>query len=154
MIYLASEPVGDTYRALLKLAVRHSSEFRLVVGMNRHKPNAHAQKILDRLAPFLIAENLQTEWAGTSTQGPPVRVARYRVATEAVEVLSEADGLYSWMLPDLPEDLSFYVSDGRCFLGSTAHESEAMICVGDISAEAFEKAVPGAAYRWYAGSRQ
>jgi len=68
-------------------------------------------------------------------------------------VLSQQGGLYSWRLPKLPEDLSFFAADGSCFFSSTAHEKEAMLCSGDVSEKEFVEANPGLAFTWYPGHR-
>ena len=153
MISIKEEPLNESYRGLLKLAARYSCEFRLVTKLKTQKPGVHAAEVLDRLRPFLIDEKPQSKWAGTTTLGDPVPVARYRLEAASMAILEEADGLYAWMLPDLPEDLSFYLADGSCFLSSTAHESEAMLRLGSVTTDEFERSVPGVPYKWFPGSR-
>jgi hypothetical protein len=124
VIDVLSDPTGDTYRAILNLAMDECETFSLVwLDQLRFLPSA--EEIAGRLTPHLIAEVRAVEWPGTRLLGPTARLRRYRISEVSMAVLAERASLFSWRAPDFPEDLAFYNADGSVWLGATAHEEDA-----------------------------
>ena len=138
---VVGEPKGDTYRALLEFASRLGSRFSLV-WREEGKPSEIAKEIVELLAPDLIAEARTDEWPGTRLLGDMATVRTYRLSENARAVLARAQGLYDWLEP-LPEDLAFYTSDGRTWLGSIAHERVAFVCPSIVTVPELEASVRG-----------
>lgn len=134
MISIISEPKNNVYRLLVDLAFDLCDEFILVV----HKKycsdlNDNAKAVLEKLNDDLKEMKEQSEWAGTELLGHTAYVYHYYTSPEAREIIKKvSNSLYSWMYPDLPEDLSFYNS-GKPWLVNTAHERQSFILSEDKS---------------------
>lgn len=137
-----SEPVDDVYRTLLAFAETHSERFSLT-WQRQLAFDAAAASIEVELKPFLIEEVETSAWPGTELLGPTAVVRTYRVLPKSIEVLVGAGGLYAWQSPQRPEDLAFYTADGRCWLGSTAHERDGFVILDSSGLTDLRAAVPG-----------
>jgi len=133
-LYIASNPQGNVYRALIECAFQACDEFLLVA-----RPDLPLSEksivLLERLSPFLIEKKDQFEWPGTKLgrgEGEiPVSVYYYRTDKEAQKILSEvSDTLHSWQFPDLPEDLCF-LKDHKSWLSNSAHEQQSYLTIED-----------------------
>jgi hypothetical protein len=138
---IITEPVGPTYRALLAFAERCSGSFSLVW---RHQLSfaASAAVLEGVLRPFLIEETETSTWPGTRLIGHSATVRTYRLSPDSARALATADGLFAWQSPARPEDLAFYAPDGRCWLGSTAHERDAFVALDEDDLAALRAAAP------------
>lgn len=134
MISITSEPKNDVYRLLVDLAFDLCDEFILVVRKKYCSDlNNNAKAVLEKLNDDLKEMKEQSEWAGTELLGHTAYVYHYHTSPEAREIIKEvSNSLYSWMYPDLPEDLSFYKS-GKPWLVNTAHERQSFILSEDKS---------------------
>lgn len=138
---IVTEPTGETYRALLAFAAEVSGSFSLVW---RHQLSFDPSvAVLERvLRPFLIEETESSEWPGTRLIGHSATVRTYRLSPDSARALATAGGLFGWRSPARPEDLAFYAPDGRCWLGSIAHEGEAFVALDANDLAALRAAVP------------
>ena len=142
MITLVDEPAGQVYERLLDYALRARSQFSLVWREQlTFEKSAHA--IAHRLGPDLVSEAKTDTWPGTQLLGHLATVRTYRLSANALAVLREAAGLYDWRAPSRPEDLAFYTSDGRPWLGSIAHERAAFVYSTAIDVGELMSQVPG-----------
>ncbi|MGP4072744.1 stage III sporulation protein AH [Piscibacillus sp. B03] len=84
--------------------------------------------LLDKLSNSLIEKREQSEWAGTVLgDNNTAEVYYYHTDQNAKKIIKEsARSLYSWVYPNLPEDLCFLKS-GRDWLVTISHESEGFI---------------------------
>src|SRR5262245_25051982 len=114
---IATEPVGETYAALLDLAGKECASFSLV-WRDQLDLGTLATSIANAIRPDLIREVRDTSWPGTSLTGHFATVRHYRVNANTLQVLRAASGLYAWLAPDRPEDLVFYKADGAVFMAS------------------------------------
>ncbi|MEM8609253.1 MAG: hypothetical protein AAGF92_19280 [Myxococcota bacterium] len=153
MIYIESDPTGETYRRVLELIWAHSSAFTLVLEQPGLSPSNEAREWTARLATDLLTTEHVNSWPGTQmpADADPVTLGRYRLTPVTKELILEQHSLFSWCLPALPEDLAFYRSDGRVTLGTTAHEGFAMVAMGEISEEQFKSIAPDVRYRYSPG---
>lgn len=141
MTDIINEPTGKVYHRLLAYLEKNASSFSLV-RRDQLDFSASADKLQNALRPFLIRQERTAKWPGSELIGHFAQVAFYRVTPEAVRVLANAPGLYTWLSPDYPEDLAFYRSDGTCLLASIAHEKDAWF-EGDVQIHSVRAYVPG-----------
>ena len=105
--------------------------------------NESANKLETALQPFLIREEYTDEWPGTKLLRSKAKVRHYRLTDESLPILAEAPSLYAWLAPNLPEDLAFYATDGRCWLLSSAHEKDSAFVDDSVSIKELQASVPG-----------
>lgn len=142
MVTIVDEPAGEIYQELLDYALRARSQFSLVWREQlTFEKSAHV--IAHRLGPDLVCEARTDTWPGTQLLGHLAIVRTYRLSPNALAVLTEAAGLYDWQAPSRPEDLAFYTSDGRPWLGSIAHERAAFVYPSAIDVGELMSQVPG-----------
>ena len=139
---ILSEPSGPVYRSLLAFAAQRSSLFSLV-WRRQLAFDASADALATSLRPHLDNEKETSEWPGTELLGHTAIVRRYRLSPESTSLLASAESLYAWLAPQRPEDLAFYTSEGRCWLGSIAHERDAYVDLDPAEFELLRAAVPG-----------
>jgi hypothetical protein len=136
------EPNGQSYLRLLQVAEVISERFLLVW---RGEPPLYADPeslLAERLRPYLIDETRATSWPGTwigagenDSEDELPRVRAYRVSPPSIAIIRPRscegghgpEGLFGWRAPEFPEDLSFYLGSGECWLGTVAHEGEGWI---------------------------
>jgi hypothetical protein len=70
-------------------------------------------------------------------------VRRYRVSDESVKLLYVAGSLYSWLQPQLPEDLAFYSMGDVGWLASISHEDRAWFLDESLLPEELHAYMPG-----------
>ena len=124
------EPRGELYRDLIDAGVSFCERCLFVVRQAKTDILADsAEDLIERLKPFLVVEELRSEWPGTKlveSLGLPfglVLVREYSLTLDSAELLKDAtDSLYSWLHPNLPEDLSLLRSDGSPWLTTISHE--------------------------------
>jgi hypothetical protein len=122
-----AEPRDHIYRCLLQEAVNQASTAYLLVRGSLDL-STNARDCLERLEPYLISDDVVSEWPGTTLFGDRARMLMYKTSTPLLRILeSRADGLYEWTQPNLPEDLGFLRTDGSVWLASTAHEADAWL---------------------------
>ena len=143
-----AEPKGEAYRGLIEHALRRCCpEFLLVVRDGEGLARL-GQQTLRRLSSSLIAEEESLEWPGTALPplSKPARVLRYALGEHSADVLKQqADGLYGWLHPELPEDLAFLRERQEPWLISVARERRAWLAGSRAGRDALVAAVPGLA---------
>ncbi|OEH86996.1 hypothetical protein BHU72_01700 [Desulfuribacillus stibiiarsenatis] len=121
MIEILEEPIGITYRSLVSLAFEVCNNFTLV-KRDQLPLNHSGKKLLTELKPYIIDINKQDNWPGTRLLGHYADVHYIRCCKETKEILLDrVESLYSWMQPNLLEDLCFY-KDETEWLITVAHE--------------------------------
>lgn len=138
---IVAEPKGQTYIDLLNFAASRCVSFSLV-WRDQFKFEQTAYEIKRTLKRFIISNDRTDEWPGTRLIGHEAIVRRYRVADESVRLLHVAGALYSWLQPNLPEDLAFYASEDTAWLASISHESQAWFLDGSVRAAEIYAYVP------------
>ena len=121
---IVAEPKEQTYIDLLSFAASRCESFSLV-WRDQFRFENSACEIKHALKPFLVSNVRTDEWPGTKLIGHEAIVRRYRASDESVKLLQRAGSLYSWLEPNLPEDLAFYASGEVGWLASISHEHEA-----------------------------
>ena len=118
---LVNDIAGEAYLGLLDLAQRTESLVGLV-WREQLTFSASAQQLADELKPSLVEERRTDEWPGTRLFGHQAWYRLYRCDDHALPILARAERLYGWHNPDFPEDISFHLPTGECWLLSVAHE--------------------------------
>ena len=118
---IVDEPTGQTYVDLLNFAGSRCESFSLV-WRDHFTFERSAYDVKHALKPFLISNLRTDEWPGTKLIRHEAIVRRYRISGETVRVLLAAGSLYSWLQPNLPEDLAFYSASGSVWMASVSHE--------------------------------
>jgi len=136
------EPAGDVYAALIRFAQTECPTFSLM-WRDDIRQSAAAFVVAESLAADLIEERRVWEWPGTRVYDAPKLLRSYRFTLRALTVLLAAPSLYAWRVPDRPEDLAFYGSDGTLWLGSIAHEANAFFGPAAPDEHILLAAVPG-----------
>lgn len=122
MINILSEVKGESYKALIELAFSKCEEFVLV---ERHQSelNENGFKFLESLKSEILDIEVDQKWPGTQLDGHFANIYFFKTSEKAKQILLDnSDSIYSWLSPDLPEDLTFYKTKGEIWLTSTSHE--------------------------------
>ena len=128
------EPASHKYRTLIDYSTRYCDTFLLVV-QDPDWFELSAKELLSRLEPFLKEKVISSEWPGTSLgtgyTSTGATIYKFYLNGETAEILKNAtDGLYRWIRPWLPEDLSLLRPDGTPWLVSIAHEEDGYLELG------------------------
>jgi len=124
---IEEEPKGKVYQQLIDLAFEACDEFHLVVRRDLGSTRK-IEPFLKQLESSLKKMKKTNEWTGTMLGGgQKAKVYYYHTDDHARRIIKEAaNSLYSWMQPELPEDLSF-LKKGEPWLVNIAHEEESYI---------------------------
>jgi hypothetical protein len=142
MIEIAKEPKKDVYAALLDFTATRCQTFSLV-WRKQLKASESSRRIITVLNPDLYDQRTTDEWPGTRLIGHQAVVRYYNVTKRSLKILKEVPGLYSWLSPALPEDLAFYTSDSKCWMGSISHEKQSWFEDTALTVEEILDSVPG-----------
>ena len=123
----ADEVRGDDYALLVGASPDWCDHFLLVLR-DEVERSAACEAALHRLEPDLIGKDRRNAWPGTVLHGRTAEILSYRNSEAVRRALIElANGLYDWVHPDLPEDLSFLRPDGSAWLTTIAHERDSYL---------------------------
>lgn len=125
MISVIGEIKGGNYKKFASFALANSDAIMLIF-----QNYGHPKEIRHMLKPFRIASRNNHkngekgfEWPNTITYTDTslIHADVYRLSPEVKAFVLSADDIFSWMYPNLPEDISFF-RQGKCWLDTTAHE--------------------------------
>lgn len=142
MYTLVSEPRGELYSKLLFYSLKLCKSFLLVIRPTVAVKNS-AKNVIDELKPYLIEKKAQSEWPGTKLMDGEALVYYFHLNEESVKYLSHiSDSLYSWLHPDLPEDLCLLRSDNKQWLVTIPHEKDSYIELTEEEKIELQKSIP------------
>jgi hypothetical protein len=125
------EPVGVTYRELLRCGARFCNAFLLVVRDQREL-SKDARKVLDDLLSFSLSVERKDRWPGTELLNGNATVYTFMLNDKSIGGLSQsANGLFDWVAPSKPEDLCLLRPNGLAWLTTIAHERDAYLSLSD-----------------------
>jgi hypothetical protein len=142
VIDIVAEPEGQTYVDLLDFAASRCESFSLV-WRKQFELEQSAHQVAESLKPFLISDVRTDEWFGTKLIGHEAIVRQYRTAGASIELLYSSNGLYSWLEPKFPEDLTFYSSGNAGWLASLSHERDAWFLDESLTLDEIYRYVSG-----------
>ena len=129
---LLPESERTAYRHLLEWTRNHAHSFHLVRRYSlEFAPTADA--VSARLQPYLHSVRHTKRWTGTQAMDP-AEVSEYIISDASLVILAEQEGVFSWLYPQLSEDLAFFAADGRCLFNSVSHHEEAWIFDSELVA--------------------
>lgn len=115
---LLENPAGGTYRQLMKVLCDNSDKFYFVT----RKELKYNQEILEQFQPYMIKNYKTKKWANTKTKGSPATVYEIEANRDTCRLLQQqANSLYDWVAPHLPEDLTF-IKNNFVWFTCTTHE--------------------------------
>ncbi|NMH68184.1 hypothetical protein HF072_05265 [Bacillus sp. RO3] len=115
---LTENPTDHTYQSLMKVLCDHSDTFYFIT----RKELSYDQNVLAVFQPHIIQTYQTKEWANTLTLGPPATAHLIEANEGTCKLLQQlANGLYDWVAPRLPEDLTF-IKNNFTWFSSTTHE--------------------------------
>lgn len=139
---LQANPSGETYKKLIRLLCDQSDHFYFVVRKEL-KTEEQLAPILQLFQPYLIDTYRTKQWAGTRTKGPAAAVYVMQANKHTRKLLQElADSLYSWIAPELPEDLTFFKGNREWF-SCTTHEKYGGFSLHSLEEQRAVLAIPG-----------
>jgi hypothetical protein len=139
---LLDDVKGEAYSQLLQQSLSSCGSFILVI---RHSMDVNdtAQGALNRLEPFLIQREERSEWPGTQLFDDTAQVSTFKLSHATVTMLAEtAESLFSWIQPELPEDLCLFREDGRPWLVTITHEKDAYMVLSPDERAALIESIP------------
>jgi hypothetical protein len=128
---IVNNPRGTLYSKLLLYSLKTCKTFILVLQPTIFVNNS-AKNVIDELRPYLIEKCAQSEWPGTKLLDSTALVYYFDLNKDSAEHLSKAStDLYSWLLPNLPEDLCLIKDDGNPWLVTISHEKDAYLLLSE-----------------------
>ncbi|MHB9025972.1 MAG: hypothetical protein ACYC7E_17675 [Armatimonadota bacterium] len=137
------EPSGKTYQALICYATRWCNSITMVT---RHSVplSPRGQHVLEVLSPFLLVVTETNHWPGTELIDNTASLHKFTFGDEQASILLQATlGLYSWLQPELPEDLCLYRPDSSTWLATISHERDAFLHLTSAEVEDIKLTIPG-----------
>lgn len=127
-----SEPQHIDYFNLLDFSLTMKG-YAVLVSLSEKSLNSNGRQCLNDLKPFLYDSSIASEWPGTKLYpGYSAYVYKFKIETHFIEIIKRySNGLYDWISPDLPEDLSFLRFDGNPWLINTVHEGDSYLNLTD-----------------------
>jgi hypothetical protein len=122
---LVGEIDRDLYFKILKHCLRYCSKLILILRDHHPKNSVKLSQIIAILEPYLLSDERKNEWPGTEVMKENGRVLTYKYDEEVYEILLNLPvGLYDWIAPDAPEDLSLIRHTGIPYFVSITHERD------------------------------
>ena len=112
---------GKQYDSLLRIAIKHSNAFGLSTFKRVHRKNLsdYYFELLNALSAYEIKDIYDWSLSPHYESGQAIHIYLLNEITE--RLLAQRDGLYTWRIPDCPENLSFY-RNKNAWLTSISHE--------------------------------
>ncbi|MDZ4787257.1 MAG: hypothetical protein SGJ02_14390, partial [bacterium] len=90
------------------------------------------QNLLTKLSGNILTKIETSQWPGTQLLESKATAFTFRADNFSKEVLKSAtSGLFSWVQPELPEDLCFSYDDGSELMTTVTHEKIAYLHLND-----------------------
>ena len=141
MYEIINEPKNGIYSKLIDFLTIRCDSF-ILIKRDQLEFNQNCCKIIDLLKPYLIKKTNSNEWPGTKLFGHSAIIYSFECNCKTGLILKNAcNGLYSWLSPDLPEDICFYISD-EPFLITISHEKTGILKNINRKVEIFKKELP------------
>lgn len=148
------EPRGETYEALIRFA----SSKRAVAGLvdQGFTGNDCFLNFMSEFAGHVISVEETFEWPGTVQGHGNIELSRerpkfykFQLETNSIRLLTTcSSGMYDWISPNLPEDLSFFDLQGEPWMTTIAHERDAFFTLAPDGLNDILKAVSGLVGHW------
>jgi hypothetical protein len=140
---IITEPKDETYRKLILHSLNYCDSFFLIIRPTVSvKETVH--KIINELQPYLIEKSAKSELPGIKLHNDSALVYKFHLNKETTNYLIKvASKLYSWQLPDLPEDLCLLGKNGEPWLTTISYESDSYLVITEDEKKEILKEIPG-----------
>ena len=120
-IHIESEPIFESYKKLIDYAFKMSKAFLLHIPEDLRVANS-VNELLEVLKDHLI--DIAPSYTFEHTEyGRRGEVYLYECNNHTGKIIrNKVTGLYDWLLPELPEDLSFIDENDEVWFTSISHE--------------------------------
>jgi hypothetical protein len=136
------QPTGYLYRGLIDHALGECRSALLVVRPSLGL-SSQALGVLKQLEHLLDEKVDASEWPGTKLFNGSAVLFRYTFNAECAEILKQnANGLYEWLQPELPEDLCLLRADSIPWLVSISHEGDGCLYLAEAEISRLASALP------------
>ena len=149
---IIEEPIGKIYSKLLNQSLQYCDAFLFVVRPSMPQSES-LKKIIEDLQSHIVNKEDKSEWPGTKLINNTATIYKFKLNHETVDFLtSKTHNLYSWLQPDLPEDLCLLRADKNPWLVTISHEKDGYLLLSMQEKENLVKAIPGLALAGNTGS--
>ncbi len=130
MIIITDDISGAQYSKLIDHAFRQCDSFALnipVFGGDERDNEKRVKDIVHQMRPY-ITDHMVLKKYFSMKSSYKREIYVFSTLEGVRDMVKSAGGIYRWVYPELPEDLSFFDSgSGRCWLETVAHENECRI---------------------------
>lgn len=130
MITITSDINGMQYSKLIDHAFRRCDSFALnipIFGGGERGNERRTKDFVHQVRPY-ITDRLVSKKYFSIKSSYKREIYVFSTSQGVRDMVKSAGGIYKWIYPELPEDLSFFDSgSGRCWLETVAHENECRI---------------------------
>ena len=125
----------EQYVATVHYLLQHSDAFQVVLSNHRIRSKLPASS---RRFKEMLKHDRVGGWSktgdyslplteGTTAPGKYCTTAMFQVSEDSFSLVEQPMSFWNWMLPDYPEDLSFY-RNGFCWFATCSHEQIIWFC--------------------------
>ena len=141
LYHLADDLSGNNYKLFLKVAFNYSDYFSISTFKHIRKKDLSESyyKFLQEVQPYEIDSYSFKQLAEHYERGQNIHTYILNNNTKKIIKDSIANGIYDWLLPNLPEDLSFYKGN-KIWYNSISHAK--ISCVMNCENELLEELKP------------
>lgn len=129
---LTADVSSESYLSLLDIA-RRTQSLAGLVWREQLQFSPTALQLANELESCLVQERLTDEWPGTRLFGTQAWYRLYRCDDHSFPTLTRSGSIFGWINPQLPEDISFHLPTGECWLMSVAHEKMCQVVPAALS---------------------
>ena len=127
MLMITQDVKGKRYEALIDVLFKHCTHFAFVEDRQRMEIEeerlAYMDVLTEEIRWDLMERTIVSEWETTRLSGDTAYQYSFHINYRTTQFLKEHGGsLFSWIHPELPEDLMFYAGD-TCVLAVCSHEA-------------------------------
>ncbi len=139
---LRTEPTKEIYRKLLLYSLKYCGSFILVLRSTILQ-SPSAKKIIKKLEPYVLKISEDSEWPGTKLTDNTATVYKFKLNRSTLKLLLEsAQSLYSWIQPNLPEDLCIIRLNNEPLLVTISHEKDGYLELTPVEKEDLLTKIP------------
>jgi hypothetical protein len=123
-MFLQGNIDGEKYKDFIKFAINNSERF-ILVERNDMDKGSNIALLLKALDPYLISIEYGNEWPGTNLMGNNAKIYYFNSHSQCSEILLKfSNSIFSWVQPNLLEDLCFLKENNNPWIVNVAHEYE------------------------------
>ena len=141
LYHLLDDLSGEKYKHFLKIALEYSDYFSVSTFKHVRKKDLTESyyNFLNEVQPYEIDTYKFKQLAEHYERGQKIHVYLLNKDTKKTIKDTAVNGIYDWLLPTLPEDLSFYKGK-TIWYNSISHAK--ISCVTNYNEELLEKLAP------------